>query len=178
MAKPKYNILIPTNTPKEMVVSLKMKGIWKSEEYRSKRKKPNSPNPTNFNDLEIKRNKCRLAILERYKNGWQPRAGRCKKITYISHVAGEVKLDGNWELKVAQYFDSNNINWERNAKRFKYLDSNGKERSYCPDFFLLDENKYIEVKGFVTELDKLKWNQFPYDLEIWNKDVLRILNIL
>lgn len=114
----------------------------------------------------------------RYLNGWESVAGRTKKIKYSSPIAGEVLLDGNWELKTAIYFDKNKIKWIRNKKRFPYIDSKGKKRTYCPDFFIVDENYFIEVKGYITELDKCKWNQFPLKLEIWDKEVLKNKNIL
>lgn len=114
----------------------------------------------------------------RYQNGWESTAGRTKKIKYKSEIAGDVFLDGNWELNTAIYFDKNNINWIRNKKRFSYIDSKGKYRTYCPDFFIIDENLYIEVKGYTTELDKLKWKQFPLKLEIWDKNVLKNKKII
>lgn len=113
----------------------------------------------------------------RYSKGWESKAGRTKKIHYKSNIAGEVLLDGTWELKVAMFFDQNDIKWERNKKRFLYKDKD-KERTYCPDFFLVDSNLYVEVKGYVTELDKIKWQQFTEKLEIWNKSVLKEKGIL
>ena len=84
-----------------------------------------------------------------------PKAGRCKKIDYESNIAGNVKLDGSWQLAVAKYFDKNNINWRRNTKRFKYYHNN-KTKHYTPDFYLVDTDQYIEVKGYITQLDKIK----------------------
>jgi hypothetical protein len=114
----------------------------------------------------------------RYSNGWQSTAGRTKKIKYDSQIAGVVLLDGKWELGTAKYFDENKINWLRNKKRFDYVDSNGISRTYCPDFYLIYEKKYIEVKGYETELDKLKWKQFTEILEIWNKKILKEKKII
>ena len=109
---------------------------------------------------------------KRYSNGWECKAGRCKKIKYNSSIAGDVLLDGTWELKTAIYFDTNKINWRRNKKRFEYIDNNNKKRTYCPDFYLIDDEKYIEIKGYQTELDIIKWNQFSEKLEIWNRKKL------
>ena len=114
----------------------------------------------------------------RYSNGWESSAGRTKKIKYISPIAGEVLLDGNWELKTAIYFDENNINWRRNKKRFNYVDLSGKKRTYCPDFYLVDDNLYIEIKGYETELDRSKWGQFTEKIEIWNKSNLKSKKII
>lgn len=132
------------------------------------------------NDTEIeskRRKKIADSINKRYESGWAPKAGRCKKIQYESTIAGSVSLDGNWELKVAQYLDEQNINWIRNTKRFPYI-HNGKNRKYTPDFYLTDDDVYVEVKGYETELDKCKWGQFPHSLLVWKKYDLELMGIL
>lgn len=125
----------------------------------------------------IRRNKLRISINKRYASGWQSTAGRTKKIDYESPIAGKIKIDGNWELETCKFFDKNNYNWIRNTKRFNYIDSKNIERTYCPDFYLIDLDMYVEVKGYTTELDIMKWNQFPNKLEIWDKDKLKEKNI-
>ncbi len=132
-------------------ISEKNKGRKMSDEFKEKR------------SLEMK---------TRYSNGWENSAGRTKKIKYNSPIAGEVTLDGKWELNTAIFFDKNNINWIRNKKRFNYIDSTNKNKTYCPDFYLVDLDIFIEVKGYKTELDKFKWNQFPNKLEVWDKKIL------
>lgn len=118
------------------------------------------------------------SIKRRYELGWMPKAGRCKKIKYYSVIAGNVLLDGNWELKVAEYFDNNSINWKRNTQKFKYYNTIKNIIShYTPDFYLVDENKYVEVKGYETELDKIKWSQFTEHLEVWKRGDLKLRGI-
>lgn len=109
---------------------------------------------------------------KRHAAGWQGAIGRCKKIKYSSLIAGEVMLDGGWELLVAQYLDSINVQWERNKKRFKYF-FEGKERFYTPDFYVSEWNSYIEVKGYETDLDKCKWDQFTEILLVWKKEKIK-----
>jgi hypothetical protein len=117
-------------------------------------------------------------IKKRYENGWESKAGRCKKIDYHSNIAGDIKVDGKWELNVAIYLDSIGVKWVRNKKRFKY-NNTIKEciSTYCPDFYVYDWDTYIEVKGYKTELDQIKWSQFKHNLEIWDKEKLLSLNI-
>lgn len=132
-----------------------------------------------FKHSEETKHKMSLLMFERYKNGWEATAGRCKKFDYISPVAGKIKVDGNWELKVAEYLDTLKVVWLRNKKRFKYFNSIKKTNStYCPDFYVKDWDAYIEVKGYETELDRIKWSQFLSKLLIWNKVKLKELNIL
>ena len=116
----------------------------------------------------LRRSKIRKSIEARYASGWAPKAGRCKKIRYTSPICGEVLLDGQWELEVAKFLDSENIHWNRNETRFEYRDGE-KIRHYTPDFYLLDMRAYLEVKGYETELDRTKWKQFPEKMYIFRK---------
>jgi len=117
-------------------------------------------------------------MINRYNSGWESTAGRCKKISYYSPIAGEIKVDGTWELKTAIYLDKIGVKWNRNKKRFKFYNYlKNKFSTYCPDFFIEEWNLYIEVKGYKTELDKMKWIQFKEKLEIWDKEKLTSLGI-
>ena len=127
---------------------------------------------------ETKENLSKL-MKERYANGWEVKCGRAPKIDYESPIAGLIKLDGSWELKVAKYLDSINVKWKRNKERFKYNNIiKGGVSTYCPDFYVEDWNEYIEVKGYKTDLDEVKWSQFKYNLQIWDKNKLKELKIL
>lgn len=115
---------------------------------------------------------------KRYESGWESTAGRCKKIEYYSPIAGKIKVDGNWEYRVAEYLDRLGVIWKRNKKRFKYFNLiKDRISTYCPDFYVSEWNCYIEVKGFKTELDEIKWKQFNENLEIWDKNKLDSLGI-
>ena len=74
-------------------------------------------------------------------------------------------LHGSWELYYVIFLDNKNIRWERNKKRFKYY-FNDKYHYYTPDFYLPDEDLYIEIKGYKTEKDNYKWDQFPLKLKV------------
>jgi hypothetical protein len=113
----------------------------------------------------IRRKKISDSIKKRYENGWMPKAGRCKKIHYNSPYAGDVLLDGSWELECAKFLDEKNIKWNRNKNRFSYKFEN-KDRFYTPDFFLIDYDIYLEVKGYITDKDLAKWKHFPHKIII------------
>ena len=114
----------------------------------------------------------RQRILKRYEQGWMPKAGRCKKIKYTSAIAGEVMLDGTWELAVAQYMDKQGWKWNRNKIRFPYTNLKGTLSHYTPDFYVEELGGYLEVKGYETELDRCKWKQFSEPLTVWKKDAI------
>lgn len=113
-----------------------------------------------------------------YASGWDAVCGRSKKYDYESIVAGKIKVDGTWELKVAIYLDSIGVEWSRPTNRFDYIKQCGKKSTYKPDFYVKDWNSYIEVKGYKTELDLCKWSQFTEKLIIWERDDLIKLGIL
>ena len=110
-----------------------------------------------------------------YAAGWECIAGRCKKYDYESPIAGKIKLDGTWELKVATYLDSIGVNWSRNKQRFSYIRPDGKLATYQPDFYVVEWATFIEVKGYETELDHAKWSQFPHNIQVWKRDKIKTL---
>jgi len=142
----------------------------KSEAAKISHKKVQRKHSDEFKEKQRKR------ILERYASGWMPKAGRCKKIKYISPIAGAITVDGTWELAVAKFLDRSKWNWKRNKKRFKYINLQGKISHYTPDFYVEELGGYLEVKGYETELDRCKWSQFTKKLTIWKRDV--IMNIM
>ena len=90
-----------------------------------------------------------------------------------------VDLHGTWELAYAKYLDSNNIKWSRPTERFEYK-YNDTLRHYTPDFYLIDSDTYIEIKGYKTSKDMAKWDQFPKEkkLKIYMHDDLKELGII
>ena len=76
--------------------------------------------------------------------------GRVKNIDYKG-----TKLKGSWELLFAQWLDKNNIAWKHEVKGFEY-EWNG-TRLYYPDFYLPELDVYVEIKGYETERDRIKW---------------------
>ncbi len=100
--------------------------------------------------------------------GYRKGSGRGKSGWYESKIAGLVYLDSSYEFAYAKYLDKNNIQWVRNTKRFYYNDKN----YYIPDFFLTEENLYIEIKGYSTAKDKLKWESVENIKVLFRNDVL------
>ena len=85
---------------------------------------------------------------------WHNSFAKCRQHDY----AGE-KFDGSWELKLAQWFDQNEVPWVRNKRMFPY-EHEGKTRSYTPDFYMPAADCFVEVKGWKTPKDEAKWNAF------------------
>lgn len=118
----------------------------------------------------------RQAINTRYARGWQPKAGRCEKISYESPSAGKVLLDGTWELLVAKWLDCQKLRWVRNKQRFEYFFEDAKHY-YTPDFWVEDWGTFLEVKGYETAKDREKWCQLNQPLIVFKKqEILEIKN--
>jgi len=110
----------------------------------------------------------KLAVEKFPKSYTSSNRGRTKQIEYNG-----LKFQGNWELDFYKWCEQNKIPCIRNTQGFKY-NWNG-ARTYFPDFYLTDTNEYVEVKGYKTERDTAKWEQFPERLRvILKEDIIRI----
>ena len=78
---------------------------------------------------------------------------------YNPYLGREVSVQGTYELRYAEYLNLNGINWDRG----KYINlgyfHDGINRTYYPDFYLVDEEVYIETKGYFFENDKIKMDK-------------------
>jgi hypothetical protein len=104
----------------------------------------------------------KLAVENNPESYTSSNRGRTKQITYEG-----IKFQGSWELDFYKWCVTNKISCIRNTEGFKYT-WNG-ERTYYPDFYLSDLDLYIEVKGYKTERDIAKWEQFPKRLRVIEK---------
>ena len=69
-----------------------------------------------------------------------------------------IKVRGTFEREYANYLNEHNIRWRRDKTitlRYSFNESDIL-RSYRPDFYLIDTDEYIEIKGAFSEQDKLK----------------------
>lgn len=86
-------------------------------------------------------------------------------------VAGRAKMgwykgiycNSSWELAYVIYNLDHNVNFIRNKKGFKYI-YEGSEHTYFPDFYLVDSDTYVEIKGYKDNKAEAKISQFKYNL--------------
>lgn len=116
------------------------------------------------------REKISKSILKKVENDeWHCSFSRAR-----IHEYNGIKFHGMWEIKYAQYLDTQNIKWIRPIEQFEY-EFEEKIRHYTPDFFLVDLNLYVEIKGYATEKDHQKWMNFPLDLRVlFGEDLLEL----
>lgn len=70
-----------------------------------------------------------------------------------------------WEANIARYYNYLGVKWEYEPKTFIFKNITRGSVSYTPDFYLPEEDKWIEVKGWMdgkskTKLKRFK-NQYP-----------------
>jgi hypothetical protein len=69
---------------------------------------------------------------------------------FCPYLNKEIKVQGTWELKYATYLNENNIKWVKTRNknlRFKFKEDDY-SHFYYPDFYLIDSEEYIEIKGY------------------------------
>lgn len=96
--------------------------------------------------------------------------GRTKIVEYNGFY-----LNGKWELDVAKWLDENNIRWTNIVNGFKYEWKN-ELHTYFPDFYLLDFDVYLEVKGFERERDRCKWRVLDNLIILKKNEIEKIRN--
>lgn len=86
--------------------------------------------------------------------GCREGGGRSIPLPYTNWLGEEMKLNKE-EIEVAKVLDEKKLNWSRNWKGFSYTTIDGKNRKFYPDF-VVNGNKYIEYKGWITSKMKHK----------------------
>jgi hypothetical protein len=94
------------------------------------------------------RSKERRSSLSRnaiFNNFWEYRSKN--PIIYESSIAGKVILDSSWEKLVAERLDNLGLEWYRPRFMLPYIDDNGNEHNFIPDFYVKQFHCFIEVKS-------------------------------
>lgn len=78
---------------------------------------------------------------------------------YTNNQDKKFWMRSSWEVKFATYLDKQNIQYEYEHKAYDLI-INNQECSYRPDFYLIKENRYIEVKGYWRDDAKIKFESF------------------
>jgi|GEM_PF-1705265 hypothetical protein len=138
--------------------------------------------PSFFGKHHSNKTKEKLSLIQSTSH----KGGYCK---WIPYQKGDkiIYLQGSWEFKYAQYLDSLNLKWIKPGNgdlkySFFWMDDLGIKRIYTPDFYIIDYNQYIEIKGYWRENDRIKMKkvleQNKISLQILEKKDLKNLNLL
>ena len=66
----------------------------------------------------------------------------------------------SWEANIARYYNYIGIKWEYESKTFIFDNVTRGSVSYTPDFYLIEEDKWIEIKGWMDGKSKTKLKRF------------------
>ena len=89
----------------------------------------------------------------------------------------EIICIASYEIAVVNYLNTNNIDYLWQVQTFTMLDN----KTYRPDIYLPNEDKWIEIKGYFRDDAEEKWNWFHKEYqnsELWDKGKLKELGIL
>lgn len=80
----------------------------------------------------------------------------------------------SWEANIARYFNFVGIKWEYEPKAFVFDTIRRGSVSYTPDFYLPDEDRWVEVKGWMDQksITKLKRFQKYYPDEFAKLEII------
>lgn len=95
---------------------------------------------------------------------------------------GEIWLRSQWEHAFACYLDQGCVRWRYEPKSFPIV-VNGKKTTYTPDFYLVDEDRYIEIKGYwrprYIEKHRVFCDTYPeIKINVYGKSELLQLNLI
>jgi hypothetical protein len=169
--KLKSGIVVKNNKNQHVKAKLEGRKIIISDETRKKLSKSNKGNKLNEEQRLKHKEAMKNAVL---KNPESYTASNVSGRTPIIEYNG-FKLKGTWELEVAKWLDKNNIKWTNKIKPFEYEWENSLH-FYFPDFYLIEFNRYIEVKGFERERDRCKWRVVKDLIVIKKEEIKKIKN--
>lgn len=95
----------------------------------------------------------------------------------------ELVWKASYERKTLEYLNLNKIEFLWQPKMFQtpILTSKGNQSTYRPDAYLIKENLWVEVKGFMRKDAQEKWDWFRREYpnsDLWDKKRLKELGIL
>lgn len=169
--KVKNGLVTKENKNQHVKAKLEGRKIIISDETRKKLSKSNKGNKLNEEQRLKHKKAMKNAVL---KNPESYTASNVSGRTPIIEYNG-FKLKGTWELEVAKWLDKNNIKWTNKIKPFEYKWENS-THLYFPDFYLIEFDRYIEVKGFERERDRCKWKVVKDLIIIKKDDIKKIKN--
>jgi hypothetical protein len=78
-----------------------------------------------------------------------------QRLSVVDSFGNNVRLMSSMEIRYYKYLTKNSIVWKK-PNSVKYIDNTGKSHWYKPDFYLVDSDETIEIKGHWWNNDKIK----------------------
>ena len=133
-----------------------------------------SESRTGIKQTKETREKKRQSNIQQYMNGRKNHGvGKWKRCDFYNPNQGWLKLRSSWELITATYLVRKGIKFLYEHKRF-LLDSG----TFLPDFYLVSEDKFIEVKGwksegFIKRFGEFKKTYSNTKIELWEGNEIK-----
>lgn len=152
-------------------------GLTKNDDERlaisdeTRKKWLDRPNWGKANSVEKQKERIRKISETSKRNGIsggkRHGSGRGKKGWYKGYWC-----DSSWELAYVIYNLQHGIRFERNKQGFEY-EYNGQVHKFYPDF-ILEDGTYVEIKGAMTEQNKVKISSFCGSLKVIGKIEIKL----
>ena len=92
-----------------------------------------------------------MPVKKRRRRRYKKRKLWSKRSDYTTVEGAIVSMDSTWEVACARRLDELGIKWTRDPNiKLGYVTRGKRKRNYIPDFYLPDQDVYIEVKGYWT----------------------------
>jgi hypothetical protein len=113
----------------------------------------------------------------------QARSTNNRYIKFHWKTNEEIVCVGSYEAKTVEYLNKNRIEFEWQPKVFQtpIVTPTGLLATYRPDLFLINEYKWVEIKGNFRKDAQEKWDWFKSEYsnsELWNENRLKEIGIL
>ena len=102
----------------------------------------------------------------------KPTKKRRKKTKFKKGFYKGVLCDSSWELAYLLFCEDFGIVVKRNTQLFPYTYRNRKHY-YLPDYVVIENEEYIEIKGMETMKWKAKLEQFPFRLTVLSTEKMK-----
>jgi hypothetical protein len=153
----------PASDETKNKISMSLKGRHLSEDHKNKLRGPRKHLPDYQKEKISKANKISWADPENRKKRvfaiqesmMKRSIAFCKNRGVITNYKG-FRLKSSWELAFAKRLDHLGVKWDYEVRRFRLQD----RRVYAPDFFLIEQKEFIEIKGFWFGDAKEKFETF------------------
>lgn len=97
-----------------------------------------------------------------------------RRVNCMSPLDGFVTMRSSWEKRYAEYLKLNNISFRYEHKSFLLSDGS----NYVADFYLIDSDEYVEIKGYLSQDQSDKYVMFRQEYPDIRWNILYKENLL
>jgi hypothetical protein len=184
--------LLNTTRPNNVVEALRESSknrVWTDKQRAAISEKTKGSNNPFYGKKHTEESleKMRVAQIKNVKRGEQSnfygKKQKHGKGSWFTSKSGKIYwMRSTWEVRYATYLDNNNIKWEYESHTFE-LGCFQHKSTYTPDFYIISQNKFVEIKGWWRDDAKEKYdcfvNSYPeLTIELLLKEDLKKLNII